>query len=181
MRRQRIRHVRGRVRAPFLNGKIERFFRTFKLWWRPVFAGGKVRKMQRRLDSFVNWHNMCRPHSKLGVLTPDEAWRGKTRPKPIPIRSRDGPNIRIETSTNKLLPRRAIADDRHPTSQRRVSQNRKVRPKMDCLRLLRGGCAHNGTFSWDAVIRRPKLFNISRFLYVIRPVISDRDINYDKY
>src|SRR5690606_9251266 len=29
-----VHHVRGRVHQPFLNGKIERFFRSFQIWWR---------------------------------------------------------------------------------------------------------------------------------------------------
>ena len=31
--------VQDRVRAPYLNGKIERAFRTFRIWWRLVLTG----------------------------------------------------------------------------------------------------------------------------------------------
>ncbi len=96
MRRQRIRHVRGRVRSPYLNGKIERFFRTFKCWARLVLFGFSVRNIQWRLDNFMNWYNTQRPHSSLGTRTPEEAFRGNILPKPIQIRARDGPQVQIE-------------------------------------------------------------------------------------
>jgi hypothetical protein len=50
----------------------------------------------------MSWYNTCRPHSKLGVLTPEEAFRGKvlhaTTEEFIPARrnARDGPNIQID-------------------------------------------------------------------------------------
>jgi putative transposase len=77
MRRQRIRHVRTRVRSPFLNGKIERFFRTFKLWQRMTLMAATASGVQRRLDSFASWYNTARPHSALGIRTPEEAFTGK--------------------------------------------------------------------------------------------------------
>jgi len=33
MNQLHIHHVKAKVRAPYLNGKMERAFRTFKLWW----------------------------------------------------------------------------------------------------------------------------------------------------
>ena len=106
MRRQRIGHVRTRVRAPFLDGKCERFFRTFKLWARLVLFGWSVRRIQRRLDGFKDWYNGSRPHSALGVRTPDEAFTGHAPPAaaklsgvgptPVAYRARDGPKVEIE-------------------------------------------------------------------------------------
>lgn len=96
MRRQRVRHVRTRVRAPFLNGRIEGFFRSFKLWARLALFGWNIRSIQRRLDSFVAWHNEKHPHSALGISTPQEVFAGKVLPEPIPIRARDKPNIEIQ-------------------------------------------------------------------------------------
>ena len=96
MKEAGVKHVRSRVRSPFLNGKIERFFRTFKLWWRMVFTGNKPRHIQRRLETFADWYNVMRPHSALDSRTPEEAFRGKVPPKPVACRARDGPNIQIE-------------------------------------------------------------------------------------
>ena len=80
--------VQARVRAPYLNGKIERAFRTFRIWWRLVLTGLTQQEVQRRLDDFGNWYNELRPHSSLQGLTPREAWDGRVLPEPIPIRAR---------------------------------------------------------------------------------------------
>ncbi len=95
LRRQRIRQVRTRVRAPFLNGKIERFFRTFKLWQRLTLMAAGASGIQRRLDVFASWYNTCRTHSALDSRTPEEAHCGKALPNPIAYRTRDGPKIYI--------------------------------------------------------------------------------------
>ena len=97
-----IKHVRSRVRAPYLDGKIERFFRTFKLWWRLVLTGGKVRSIQRRLDIFIHWYNTFRPQSALGFSTPEEAFAGRTPGEPIQIRARDGPNLQIDIARRQF-------------------------------------------------------------------------------
>ncbi|MCL5770086.1 MAG: DDE-type integrase/transposase/recombinase [Planctomycetes bacterium] len=96
MRRQHIRHVQGRVRAPFLNGRLERVFKALKLWMCLVLFGWSVRGIQRKLNRFRVWYNGSRPHSALGCLTPDEAFAGRTLPKPVPYRARDGPKGDIE-------------------------------------------------------------------------------------
>ena len=101
LRKCKIRHVRTRVRAPFLSGKIERFFRTFKLWQQLTLMAATASGIQRRLDSFVAWYNSCRPHSALGFRTPEEAHCGKALPKPVAYRTRDGPNIQIEIARRK--------------------------------------------------------------------------------
>ncbi|MHB1768719.1 MAG: integrase core domain-containing protein [Phycisphaerae bacterium] len=60
--------------------------------------------IQRRLDSFAAWYNTHRPHSALGIRTPEEAFTGKvlraTTEEFIPARrnARDGPNIHIEVA-----------------------------------------------------------------------------------
>jgi putative transposase len=107
VRRQRIRHVRTRVRNPFLNGKIERFFRSLKLWQRPTLMVATAGGIQRRLDSFAAWYNTCRPHSALGFRTPEEAYGGKTLPNPIAYRTRDEPTVKIQVA------RRRFRDDPH--------------------------------------------------------------------
>ena len=88
--------VQARVRAPFLNGKIERAFRTFRIWWRLVLAGLTQRGIQHRLDHFGAWFNESRPHSALQGRTPQEAWEGHVLPKPVPVRQRDRLQPQIE-------------------------------------------------------------------------------------
>ena len=82
--------------SPYLNGRIERVFRTFRAWWRLVLMGLAQREIQRRLDDFGVWFNEHRPHSALHGLTPQEAWQGHVPPKPVPIRARDQLQPQIE-------------------------------------------------------------------------------------
>ena len=89
MKKTGIIPVQARVRAPYLNGKIERTFRTFRVWWRLVLTGLTQRSIQRRLDDFGSWFNKHRSHSALHGLTPQEAWEGSVLPGPVPIRARD--------------------------------------------------------------------------------------------
>jgi hypothetical protein len=90
--------VRGRVGSWRLNSKIERVFRTLKLWQRLVLLGLKPRTIHRKLDDYRLWYNGHRPHAALGILTPDEIVRGYKPPEPIPIRRRGEiePVIRLE-------------------------------------------------------------------------------------
>ena len=112
LRKYKIRHVRTRVRSPFMNGKIERFFRTFKLWQRLTLMAATAGGIQRRLDVFASWYNTCRPHSALGSRTPEEAFTGGKSPKPIAYRTRDGPNIQIQIARRHYRgdPRLPIVD-----------------------------------------------------------------------
>ncbi|MHB1767677.1 MAG: transposase [Phycisphaerae bacterium] len=107
LRRQRIRHIHTRVRSPFLNGRMERFFRSLKLWQRLTLMVATAGGIQSRLDSFAAWYNTCRPHSALGFRTPEEAYGGKTLPNPIAYRTRDGPTVEIQVA------RRRFRDDPH--------------------------------------------------------------------
>jgi len=93
-----ITHVRGRVKSCQFNGKVERLFRTFKLWARIVLLGLNPRTIQRRLDCYREWYNTVRPHAALGARTPDEAWNGVELPAPIPLYARDPvePIIEVE-------------------------------------------------------------------------------------
>ena len=112
MRRQHICHVRTRVRSPFLNGKIERFFRTLKIWQRLTLMAATASGIQRQLGSFAVWYNTCRLHSALGLRTPDEAFTGGKSPQPIVYRTRDGPNIQIQIARRHYRgdPRLPIVD-----------------------------------------------------------------------
>jgi len=96
MKKAGIIPVQARVRAPYLNGKLERAFRTFRVWWRLVLTGLKERGIQRRLDEFGVWFNEYRPHSALQGRTPREAWEGRVLPEPVPIRARDRLDPQIE-------------------------------------------------------------------------------------
>jgi transposase InsO family protein len=96
MKKTGIIAVQGRVRAPYLNGKLERAFRTFRVWWRLVLTGQTQRGIQRRLDRFGAWFNEHRAHSALHGRTPQEAWEGRVLPEPIPIRARDQLQPQIE-------------------------------------------------------------------------------------
>ena len=98
MRKMGIQPVQARVRAAYLNGKIERAFQTFRVWWRLVLTGLTQGDIQRRLDVFENWFNEHRPHSALHGLTPREAWEGHGPAERIPIRARDSARRHIEVS-----------------------------------------------------------------------------------
>ncbi len=73
-----IRHQRTQLASPWQNGRVERFFGTFKERLRrrrePLPAG---RKAQRQLDVFRFWYNELRPHQSLDGYTPAEIWTGR--------------------------------------------------------------------------------------------------------
>ena len=112
MRKAGIIAVQARVRAPYLNGKLERAFRTFRVWWRLVLTGLRQRGIQRRLDAFEDWFNKHRPHSALHGLTPREAREGRCLPKPVAIRARDQlqPQIEIRRTHYRGDPRLPVVD-----------------------------------------------------------------------
>jgi len=112
MKKTGIIPVQARVRAPFLNGKIERAFRTFRVWWRLVLTGLTQRGIQRRLDDFKAWFNESRPHSALQGRTPQEAWEGRVLPEPVSIRARDQlqPQIEVRRRHYRGDPRLPVLD-----------------------------------------------------------------------
>ena len=79
--------VKGQVRCPSFNGKVERLFRTIRQWLRFTLLPLGQQAIQRRLHKYRSWYNTERPHSSLGFLTPEEAWQGIKPQKPIPIRA----------------------------------------------------------------------------------------------
>ena len=96
-----IKHIRGPVRMPCFNGKIERFFRTLRIWQRAAWLLPKHQNFQKQLDCYRFWYNQKRYHQALDGLTPDEAWDGFEPEEPIPIRLADWPShthIRIQRS-----------------------------------------------------------------------------------
>jgi hypothetical protein len=84
-----IEHILCRVRSPAMNGKVERFFRTFKIWLVATLKPRDMKAFQRRLNSYRDWYNQVRSHASLGGLTPQEKWDGVRLPEPIPIRQAD--------------------------------------------------------------------------------------------
>jgi hypothetical protein len=115
--------VRGKVRTHTFNGKVERFFRTFKTWARlklfAWFADREriARRMQRRLGAFRDWYNAERSHGALGGRTPEEAWIGKRKRRTRAVRAHESqPHIRVV--------RRSYRGDRHlPVIEVRVDRS----------------------------------------------------------
>ena len=86
---------------PCFKGKIERFFRTLRIWQREAWLLPKQQNLQKRCDCFRLWYNQERFHQALDGLTPDEAWSNIEPEEPTPIRSADWPthtHIRIQRS-----------------------------------------------------------------------------------
>ena len=104
-----VHHVRGKVRQPFLNGKVERLFRSLRVWWRFVLPTLTVSGLQSKLDNFRGWYNEHRVHAALGAMTPNEV-AGRTEPLAvIPIRQRDHGDVTI-----KVVRRACRGDPRLP-------------------------------------------------------------------
>jgi transposase InsO family protein len=75
-----IRHQRIAPFSPWQNGKIERFFATFKdriLPW--LERVGISDDLALDLHLFRVWYNHARPHQHLDGLTPARAWNGRRR------------------------------------------------------------------------------------------------------
>ena len=81
-----VKLIQGRVGSWHINLKVERLFRTLKLWQRLSLMVLSTRSIQRRLDRYRVWYNRYRPHASLGILTPDEAVTGRRVPEAVPIR-----------------------------------------------------------------------------------------------
>ena len=61
-----IKHVLARVNRPQTNGKIERFFGTYK----QEYITGSF----KGITDFINYYNAERPHMSLGYKTPKQMW-----------------------------------------------------------------------------------------------------------
>ena len=88
--------VKGKVRQPSFNGKVERLFQTLRIWLRMAILPLSISSLRRRLDHYRTWYNEHRPHSALDGRTPDEAWGGVKLPTPIPIRAADPDEIVVQ-------------------------------------------------------------------------------------
>jgi transposase InsO family protein len=112
--------VKGRVRSCEFNGKVERFFKTLKLWQRMTLWAWKTDWIQRKLDAFMEWYNAERSMWILDGRTPEEAWSGKNLPEAIPIRANDPAHPLF-----RVTRRRYRGDPRLPVIDIRVSQQVK--------------------------------------------------------
>ncbi|MEM9420564.1 MAG: integrase core domain-containing protein [Planctomycetota bacterium] len=114
MKSLNIRPVRGQIRQPNFNGKVERLFKTLRIYLRPTLLPNSVAGIQDQPENFRKWYNQHRPHSANGCLTPDEAWNGDLPPEPIPIRSRDHhpPNVKVQRRSCRGDPGLTIVDIR---------------------------------------------------------------------
>lgn len=112
LERMGIHHVRSQVGQPFLNGKVERLFRSLRIWWHFKLPCLTVRGMQRKLDAFAAWYNEHRVHAALGPMTPSEADNHSHAIEPIPIRCRDTTpvDIRVARHACRGDPRLPIID-----------------------------------------------------------------------
>jgi len=84
--RKAVALVKGRRRSCQFNGKVERFFRTLRLWQRVTLFAWRLTSIQRKLDLFRAWYNAERPIYSLGSRTPDDLWAGAHSPAPLPLR-----------------------------------------------------------------------------------------------
>lgn len=73
---ENVRVVKGKVRQPSFNGKVERLLRPLRIWLRRTVLPISIRPLQRRLDLFQAWYNEHGPHAALDGRTPNEACDG---------------------------------------------------------------------------------------------------------
>lgn len=112
-RNKEIRVVKGRKDPKRFNGKVERFFRTLKLWQRVKLLACKISSIQRRLDIYRNWYNTQRPMKVLDGRTPEEMWTGAPAPEATPILARDPqPEISVTRKRYRNDPHLFVLDIR---------------------------------------------------------------------
>jgi transposase len=84
--------VKGRRdRTCKFNGKVERFFKSFRIWQRVTLVAWRIPSIQRKLDIYREWFNAERPIYGLGCRTPNELWAGAHDPirAALPLRKTD--------------------------------------------------------------------------------------------
>ena len=115
--------VRGPARHPEFNGKVERLFRTLKLWQRVACALciPNHNGIQLYLDRFREWYNTHRVHQGIHGRMPDEVWTGIKRPETVRYFARAG------LKPTFFIRRGQYGDDRHlPLFDIQVSAKRKT-------------------------------------------------------
>lgn len=73
--------VKGKVRSCQFNGKVERFFRTFKRWCRAAGMLWHPFHVQAHFERFLRYYNLHRTHQALSGLTPECVASGQGPPK----------------------------------------------------------------------------------------------------
>ncbi len=81
--------AKGRKRSCQFNGKVERFFKTLRVWQRFTLFAWKLDWIQRRLDIFQDWYNCHRPMWIHASRTPDEVYKSVPKPKSLLARRCD--------------------------------------------------------------------------------------------
>jgi len=97
--------VHGHAGCFKLNGKVERLFRTLKIWQRISLLAFNTRSIQRKLTTYRIWYNRRRPHGCLGVLTPDEKASSCKAPEVQAIRAAEEvePVFKIARETSMAI------------------------------------------------------------------------------
>jgi len=86
---KRIRLVKGKVRSCKFNGKVERFFRTFKLWSRAAGMLWHPLRIQAHIERFQRYYNLHRTHQALQGRTLESVWEGQPAPHAEAFLARD--------------------------------------------------------------------------------------------
>ena len=94
--------VKGKVRQPSFNGKIERLFKTLRIWIRRALLPISMPALQLRFDQFQVWYNEHRSHAALDGRTPNEVWHGVELQAPIPIRQTERCEVNVDVRTQRF-------------------------------------------------------------------------------
>lgn len=77
-----MKHVRCKVGCRQLNAKIERYFKTMKLWMHSAWLVPTQPRMQKRMEQYKAWYNEHRVHGAHEEHRPTERMGG-VEPEPI--------------------------------------------------------------------------------------------------
>ena len=77
--------IKGCVRTATMNGKVERFFKSLRLWQRVKLLFASERSIQKKLNVYKQWFNTARPMYVLGMRTPEEMWNDVNLDEPVLI------------------------------------------------------------------------------------------------
>ena len=77
-----IKQKHTRPKHPTTTGKVERFQQTMKKWITARPPANNLTELQDLVDQFVEIYNHQRPHTSLGKVTPDVAYRRLPKDQP---------------------------------------------------------------------------------------------------
>ncbi len=131
--------VKGRKRSCQFNGKVERFFKTLRIWQRFTLFAWKLDWIQRRLDVFLDWYNGQRPMWIHAGRTPDEVYNSILKPEALQARRCD-PQIAL------CSVRRIHAGSDHHLPQLDIRYARRIKKTAGLCRSLKTDpCARSPT------------------------------------